>query len=134
MHLVQLKGWQNHWFPGDHGTTYGGNPFVLAAVNKVFDLFEEEKILENVNEVSSYLAEQLDILKEKYDFITDRRGKGLMQGLECSIPVGSIIQKGLDNGLILINAGSNIIRFVPPLIITKEHVDEMIALLEKSFA
>ena len=118
--------------PGDHGTTYGGNPFVLAAVNKVFDLFEEEKILENVNEVSSYLAEQLDILKEKYDFITDRRGKGLMQGLECSIPVGPIIQKGLDNGLILINAGTNIIRFVPPLIITKEHVDEMIVLLEKS--
>lgn len=120
--------------PGDHGTTYGGNPFVLAAVNKVFDLFEEEKILDNVVEVSSYLEEKLDALKEKYDFITDRRGKGLIQGLECNIPVGPIIQKGLDNGLILINAGANVIRFVPPLTITKENVDEMIVLLEKSFA
>lgn len=119
--------------PGDHGTTYGGNPLVLAAVNKVFDLFEEQKILENVKEVSDYLVERLDALKEKYDFIIDRRGKGLMQGLECSIPVGQIIQKGLDNGLILINAGTNIIRFVPPLTITKSHVDEMITLIEKCF-
>lgn len=120
--------------PGDHGTTYGGNPFVLAAVNKVFDLFEEEKVLENVKEVSVYLEEQLDALKDKYDFIVDRRGKGLMQGLECNIPVGPIIQKGLENGLILINAGTNIIRFVPPLIITKAHVDEMIILIQKCFA
>lgn len=120
--------------PGDHGTTYGGNPFVLAAVDKVFDLFEEEKILENVKEVSVYLEEQLDALKDKYDFIVERRGKGLMQGLECNIPVGPIIQKGLENGLILINAGTNIIRFVPPLIITKAHVDEMITLIQKCFA
>lgn len=120
--------------PGDHGTTYGGNPFVLAAVSKVFDLFEEQKILENVKEVSAYLEEKLDALKDKYDFIIDRRGKGLMQGIECSIPVGTIIQKGLDNGLILINAGTNIIRFVPPLTITKSHVDEMITLIEKCFA
>ena len=120
--------------PGDHGTTYGGNPFVLAAVSKVFDLFEEQKILENVKEVSAYLEEKLDALKDKYDFIIDRRGKGLMQGLECSIPVGTIIQKGLDNGLILVNAGTNIIRFVPPLTITKSHVDEMITLIEKCFA
>lgn len=119
---------------GDHGTTYGGNPFVLAAVNKVFDLFEEEKILENVKEVSVYLEEQLDALKDKYDFIVERRGMGLMQGLECNIPVGPIIQKGLENGLILINAGTNIIRFVPPLIITKAHVDEMITLIQKCFA
>ncbi|MCI8410649.1 MAG: aspartate aminotransferase family protein [Lachnospiraceae bacterium] len=119
--------------PGDHGTTYGGNPFVLAAVSKVFDLFEEQKILENVKEVSAYLEEQLDALKDKYDFIIDRRGMGLMQGLECSIPVGPIIQKGLENGLILINAGTNIIRFVPPLIITKAHVDEMITLIQKCF-
>ncbi|MBD5087784.1 MAG: aspartate aminotransferase family protein [Clostridiales bacterium] len=120
--------------PGDHGTTYGGNPFVLAAVSKVFDLFEEQKILENVKEVSAYLEEKLDALKDKYDFIIDRRGKGLMQGIECNIPVGPFIQKGLNNGLILVNAGTNIIRFVPPLTITKSHVDEMITLIEKCFA
>lgn len=120
--------------PGDHGTTYGGNPFVLAAVSKVFDLFEKENILENVKEVSAYLEEKLDALKDKYDFIIERRGKGLMQGLECNIPVGQIIQKALDNGLILINAGTNIIRFVPPLTITKAHVDEMITLIQKCFA
>lgn len=123
----------NALVPGDHGTTYGGNPFVLAAVNKVFDLFEEEKILENVNEVSKYLSDQLEALKNEYDFIVDHRGKGLMQGIECNIPVGPIIQKGLENGLILINAGTNIIRFVPPLTITKEHVDEMISLIKKCF-
>lgn len=119
--------------PGDHGTTYGGNPFVVAAVSKVFDLFEKQKITENVKNVSKYLEEQLDMVAEKYSFITQRRGKGFMQGLECDIPVGPFIQKALDNGLILINAGTNIIRFVPPLVITKEHVDEMIVLLEKTF-
>jgi len=117
--------------PGDHGTTYGGNPFVTAAVSKVFDLFESEHILENVNEIAPYLEKQLDNLVQKYDYILERRGMGLMQGLEFNIPVKDILPKALESGLILISAGTNIIRFVPPLIIQKEHVDEMIAILEK---
>ena len=119
--------------PGDHGTTYGGNPFACAAVSKVFDLFEELKILEHVNEIAPYLEEKLDVLTEKYDFITARRGVGLMQGLELTIPVGDVSRHALEHGLIVITAGSNVLRFVPPLIIEKEHIDEMIEKLEEAF-
>ncbi len=115
---------------GDHGTTYGGNPLAAAAVNKVLDLFEENHIIENVNAVAPYLEEKLDALAEKYDFIEGRRGTGLMQGLVCKGPVGDTINKAMENGLILISAGANIIRLVPPLVITKENVDEMTAILE----
>lgn len=118
--------------PGDHGTTYGGNPLVGAAVSKVFDIFEETKLVEHVKEVSVYLEEQLDKLVEEYDFVTARRGMGLMQGLELTIPVGEVSAKALENGLIVITAGSNVLRFVPPLVIEKEHVDEMIEKLKKA--
>lgn len=115
---------------GDHGTTYGGNPLVCAAVNKVLDLFETNHIIENVREVAPYLEKRLDELKEKYDFIIDRRGAGLMQGLEFDRPVAPYINRALDKGLMLINAGQSIIRLVPPLIITKQNVDDMIAILD----
>ncbi len=115
---------------GDHGTTYGGNPLAAAAVNKVLDLFEENHIIENVNAVAPYLEKKLDALAEKYDFIEGRRGAGLMQGLACKGPVGDTIKKAMEKGLILINAGTNIIRLVPPLVITKENVDEMAGILE----
>ena len=118
--------------PGDHGTTYGNNPLVTAAVSKVFELFESNHLLENVNEVSKYLEEKLDELVLKYDVIIERRGKGFMQGIEFKNPVKDYIAKALDKGLILISAGTNIIRFVPPLIITKKHVDDMIEILEAS--
>ena len=115
---------------GDHGTTYGGNPLVCAAVNKVLDLFETNHIIENVREVAPYLEKRLDELKKKYDFIIDRRGAGLMQGLEFDRPVAPYINSALDKGLMLINAGQSIIRLVPPLIITKQNVDDMIAVLD----
>jgi acetylornithine/N-succinyldiaminopimelate aminotransferase len=116
--------------PGDHGTTYGGNPFATAAVSKVFDLYEELNILDHVKEVGAYLGEKLDELVEKYDCVKAHRGVGLMHGLELDQPVGPIITKAMDQGVIMINAGANILRFVPPLIIEKEHVDEMIAVLD----
>jgi acetylornithine/N-succinyldiaminopimelate aminotransferase len=119
--------------PGDHGTTYGGNPFAAAAVSKVFDLFESQQLLAHVNEISGYLVQKLEELVAKYDFIIERRGKGFMQGLEFSVPVKDYILKAMDKGLIIIAAGTNIIRFVPPLIITKAHVDEMISLMESIF-
>lgn len=115
--------------PGDHGTTYGGNPFVTAAVSKVFDLFESEDIVTHVQKIAPYLSEKLDQLVANYDFIKERRGMGLMQGLEFTIPVKDIIPKVMESGLILISAGTNVIRFVPPLIIEKQHVDEMLAIL-----
>ena len=117
--------------PGDHGTTYGGNPFVGAAVSVVFDLFEEMHILEHVNEVAPYMEQKLEEMVAKYDCLTARRGKGLMQGLVCTLPVGQVASKALEKGLIVISAGSDVIRMVPPLVIEKEHVDELVAKLSE---
>ncbi len=115
---------------GDHGTTYGGNPFVGAAVNKVLDLFAKYPIMENVTKVGEYLHQKLEALVVQYEFIECTRGIGLMQALVCKEPVAPILAKTLEAGLVLINAGPNIIRFVPPLIVTKKNVDEMIEILE----
>ena len=120
--------------PGDHGTTYGGNPFVGAAVDTVLKMMERDQITEHVKEITPYLEQKLDELAAKYDFITDCRGMGLMQGLEMTIPVGQVAAKALEKGLIIITAGSNVVRFVPPLVIEKEHVDEMIAKLDEVLA
>lgn len=116
---------------GDHGTTYGGNPLALAAVDKVLDLYEKNHVVENVKEVAPYLESKLVELMEKHDCILEHRGVGLMQGLLFDKPVGPIINRAIEKGVLLINAGPNIIRFVPPLIITKQHVDDMIAILEQ---
>lgn len=113
--------------PGDHGTTYGGNPFVTAAAYKVLELFEKRDIVNHVKEMGDYLTKKLEKLKDKYEIITARRGLGLIQGLEFTVPVSSIISQALtEQKLVIISAGTNIIRFVPPLIIEKEHVDEMV--------
>ena len=117
---------------GDHGTTYGGNPLACAAICKVIELFEKQNVLENVKVVGDYLGKRLDELVEEFDCVETRRGIGMMQGLVFNRPVGDIIVKAMENGLILINAGTNIIRFVPSLIITKENVDEMMEILRKS--
>lgn len=129
--LMTEKVGQNSLKAGDHGTTYGGNPLACAAISKVLDLFEEKHIIDNVTKVGEYLEKSLDQLVQKYDFIQTRRGVGLMQGLECDRPVGPIIEKALEKGLILINAGANVLRFVPPLVITREDVDAMTAILDQ---
>lgn len=118
--------------PGDHGTTYGGNPFVGAAVSAVFDQFKACDLLGHVKEVAPYLEQKLDELVEKYDFLVTRRGKGLMQGVVCKLPVGKVAAAALKQGLIVITAGADVLRFVPPLVIEKQHVDEMIEKLEKA--
>lgn len=117
---------------GDHGTTYGGNPLACAAVCKVIELFEKQNVLDNVQKVGEYLGQCLDGLTAEFDCIETRRGIGMMQGLVFDRPVGDIIAKAMDKGLVLINAGSNIIRFVPSLVITRENVDDMITILRES--
>lgn len=117
--------------PGDHGTTYGGNPFVGAAVDKVLEMMEREDIPSHVKKVSVYLEQKLEKLIENYDFLKERRGIGLMQGIVCDKPVGQIAAAALEEGLIIITAGSNVIRLVPPLVIEEKHVDEMLEKLNK---
>ncbi len=117
--------------PGDHGTTYGGNPFVCAAVAKVFDLFEAQNILDNVNENGAYLYEKLEEFAKENPCVKEHRGFGFMQGLEFTMPVKDIAAKALENGLILISAGANTIRFLPPLVMQKAQIDEMLEILKK---
>ena len=119
---------------GDHGTTYGGNPLAGAAVCKVIELFERQGVLANVEKVGAYLAKRLDGLVADFSCVQTRRGVGLMQGLVFDRPVGSIIKRAMDKGLVLINAGTDIIRFVPPLIIEEKHVDDMIGILRECVA
>ena len=119
---------------GDHGTTYGGNPLACAAVCKVLDLFEEQNVLANVEGVGDYLEKRLDGVVHEFSCVQTRRGVGLLQGLVFDRPVGDIIVRAMDKGLVLINAGTNIIRFVPPLIIGREHVDVMIDILRTCIA
>ena len=118
--------------PGDHGTTYGGNPFVCAAVTKVLELFVEEKILEHVNEIAPYLTQKLEEVVQECDCAVKVKGKGLIQGLEVSKPVGEVSKKALEEGLLVISAGHNVLRMIPPLIVEKEHIDEMAEKLKKA--
>ncbi len=117
---------------GDHGTTYGGNPLACAAIEKVLDLFEKNHIIEHVREVTPYLEARLEELMGRHGCILERRGMGLMQGLVFARPVGDMIHAAMERGLVIINAGSNMIRLVPPLIISKENIDEMIEILDDS--
>ncbi|MCI9378069.1 MAG: aspartate aminotransferase family protein [Eubacterium sp.] len=121
---------QKSLVPGDHGTTYGGNPFAGAAVRTVLEIMERDKITEHVQEIGGYLWERLEGLRRKHECIVDHRGIGLMQGLSVSVPVGEVSRKALEKGLVLITAGADMIRFVPPLVIEEEHVDLMVQILD----
>lgn len=121
--------------PGDHGTTYGGNPLATAAVCEVFAQFEEKNILANVNEMGNYLKEKLEALATAYpDKIKEVRGMGLILGLELLVPNSEVVAKAMEKGLIVIAAGCNVVRLVPPLVIKKEHTDACIKILDEIFA
>ena len=133
--VLNKKTAESSLVPGDHGTTYGGNPLACAAISKVFDLFEKLQIPEHVRELTPYLEQKLDALVEKYDFLEERRGMGFMQGLQVKgRPAGAIISAALEHGLVVLGAGNNVIRLVPPLIIEKDDIDGMAVRLEQSFA
>lgn len=117
--------------PGDHGTTYGGNPFACAAVAKTIEIFEREDIKSRVKDVGAYLSEKLDGLVKTCAMVLERRGCGLIQGLRLDRPVSEVTKKALEEGLLIISARSDVIRLVPPLVIGKEHVDEMVGILGK---
>jgi len=129
--MMTEKVGQHSLVAGDHGTTYGGNPLAAAAVNAVFDQYEKLGVLDNVNRVAPYLEKKLNEVMSRHACIKEHRGVGLMQGLLFDQPVGPIINRAIEKGLLLINAGANIIRFVPALVITESHVDQMIEILEE---
>ena len=129
--LMTEKVAQQSLTSGDHGTTYGGNPLACAAADKVLEIYEKRNILQHVQEIASYLEKRLLEVMEHHACILEHRGIGLMQGLLFDKPVGPVINRALEKGLLLINAGPNIIRFVPPLVITREDVDAMISILEQ---
>ena len=129
--LMTEKVGANSLAAGDHGTTYGGNPLACAAICKVLALFEKEDVLANVERTGAYLGRCLDELVQDFDCVKERRGVGLLQGLVFDRPVGNIITRAMDQGLVLINAGTDIIRFVPPLVIQEKHVDDMMVILRE---
>lgn len=121
--------------PGDHGTTYGGNPFACAAVSKVFDIYERDMILTHVQELTPYLEKKLDELVAKHECAAARRGMGFMQGIVIQgRPVGEVVKKALEKKLLVISAGSDVLRIVPPLVITKADIDEMAEILDECLA
>lgn len=117
--------------PGDHGTTYGGNALVAAAVYKSIDIIKNRKLVDNVNNLNDYLDETLDYFVNKYDFVKERRGMGFMKGLVVEKPTRDILEKSLTEGLVILSAGKDVLRFLPPLVIGKEHIDEFKEKLDK---
>ena len=118
--------------PGDHASTFGGNPLVTAATQVVLTELTQNGLLDHVKEVGAYLKEQLLALKDEFDCVKDVRGIGLMQGIELTIPILDVEKKCIENGMLIVGAGANVIRFVPPLIVEKEHIDEAISILRKA--
>ena len=122
--LLNKKTAENSLVPGDHGTTYGGNPLACCAVSTVLDIFEKEKIVDHVVETTPYLEKKLDELAGEVSWISERRGAGFMQGLVVTgRPVGEVINAALKKGLLVISAGSDVLRLVPPLITDKAEID-----------
>lgn len=130
--LVNEKVAKSSLEPGDHGTTFGGSPFVCAAMSKMFDIFESDNILEHVQQITPYFENKLDRLVFDYTCVSMRRGKGLLQGLvvETTVPIEKVVLEALKRGLLVTTAGDNVLRFLPPLIITKKHIDEMYEIMK----
>lgn len=120
--------------PGNHASTFGGNPIATTAGINVLNRLINEGLLENVVKQGNYLREKLQELKEKYPLIKDIRGHGLMQGIELEVEASKLTSKCIENGLLLVGAGTNVVRFVPPLIINSTEIDEAINILDKSLS
>ena len=130
--FVANKKYGDAMTPGDHGSTYGGNPFVCAAVSAVFDIYEKDHIVEKAQEAGQYLETKLDELEAKCSHVIGHRGLGLMQGIVIDEPKsGLYVKEALAAGLIVVSAGADVVRLLPPLIITHQEIDQAIAILEK---
>ena len=117
--------------PGDHASTFGGNPLACTAGKVVLKKLLNEGVLENVQKIGRHLRAKLIELQEKYEIIIDVRGYGLILGIEFNCPVKDIVKECMEKGLLLLSAGENVIRFVPPLIIGKKEIDKGIGILNE---
>lgn len=129
--MANLKAAES-FVPGDHASTFGGNPLATAAGCVVVEELLGG-LLDNAKNMGAYLEEKLNAIVDKYDFVKERRGIGLMQGIELNVPVADYVAKAISNGLLLVNAGKNVIRFVPSLIVSKDDIDKAMEILEKAF-
>lgn len=120
--------------PGTHGSTFGGNPLVTAAAVAAVRTILEDGLLNRTEEIGEYLVGELSRLEEKYSFVTGVRGIGLMIGMTLSIPGADIVKKGLERGVLLNVTHDTVLRFVPPLVVTKQEIDTMIGILDGIFA
>lgn len=130
--FVANQKWAQAMQPGDHGSTYGGNPLACMAVKTVFEILEKEHLLDHVQEISQYLIQRLDEVANEFDCVVERRGLGLMQGLVLNQEAKPVVHSLLDDGVIVVTAGTNVIRMLPPFIIQREHVDAFIDILKKN--
>ena len=130
--FVANQKWAQAMQPGDHGSTYGGNPLACMAVKTVFEILKKEHLLDHVQEISQYLIQRLDEIVDEFDCVVERRGLGLMQGLVLNQEAKPVVHSLLDDGVIVVTAGTNVIRMLPPFIIQREHVDAFIDILKKN--
>ena len=130
--FVANQKWAQAMQPGDHGSTYGGNPLACMAVKTVFEILKKEHLLDHVQEISQYLIQRLDEVVNEFDCVVERRGLGLMQGLVLNQEAKPVVHSLLDDGVIVVTAGTNVIRMLPPFIIQREHVDAYIDILKKN--
>ena len=117
--------------PGTHASTFGGNPLASAAGIAALKAVLEEGMLENCRKVGKYLLEKLNKLKAEYSFIKEVRGKGLIIGMELTIPGADIVKACMEKGLLINCTSDKILRFIPPLVVTENEVDEMLMILEQ---
>jgi acetylornithine/N-succinyldiaminopimelate aminotransferase len=130
--VLAVKDLAKAFEPGNHASTFGGNALSAAAGNVVTQELWENGLLEHVAKVGEFLTQKLSGLKEKYPAVLDNRGIGLLQGIELSVPAAPIIAECIEKGLLLVNAGTNVIRFVPPLIVTEDEISQGIEILESA--
>jgi len=131
--LLIKKGVADSFKPGDHASTFGGNPLATAAGVAAFTTILEEGMLENCQTVGDYFISQLEEIKKKFSFVQEVRGKGLILGMELKIEGSSIVKEMLKKKILINCTMGNVLRFLPPLIVTKEEVDRVVKALEEVF-
>jgi predicted acetylornithine/succinylornithine family transaminase len=131
--LLIKKGVAESFRPGDHASTFGGNPLATAAGVAAFTTILEEGMLENCQKMGDYFLSQLEAIQKKYLFVKEVRGKGLILGMELSLDGSSIVKEMLRKKILINCTMGNVLRFLPPLIVTQEEIDRVIKALEEVF-